>query len=152
MSTTFEKAQEGDKVWSIRFGHGTVVFTYDDTIYPLVIKFIGYPNLQSYTLEGQEFNDEPQTLFWQEVKFEAPEKPLRIKLTNGTEIPDISFHPTINENYYYPSLEATLYDSTYFAKGNSTDEFRAVNGLCYPYTPEGKAAAMLHTKALLGIK
>jgi hypothetical protein len=152
MSTTLEKAQAGDEVWSIRFGHGVVVSTHGDPIYPLVVKFIRYPNLQNYTLEGQEFNDEPQTLFWQEIKFKAPEKPLRIKLTNGIEVPDISFRPDADENYYYPTLEATLYDSTYFAKGNSTDEFRAVNGLCYPYTPEGKAAAMLHTKALLGVK
>jgi hypothetical protein len=152
MSTTFENAQVGDKVWSIRFGYGTVVSTCDDSIYPLVIEFIKYPNLQSYTLEGQEFNDELQTLFWKEIKFEAPKQPPRMKLINGIEVPDISFQPEYAEYYYYPSLEPDLCNSLPFQNHNKTTVFHAVNNFCYPFTPEGKEAAILHTKALLGVK
>jgi hypothetical protein len=28
----------------------------------------------------------------------------------------------------------------------------STNGLCYPYTEDGRQAATLHTKAMLGIK
>jgi hypothetical protein len=152
MSTTFEKAQVGDKVWSVRYGHGIVAALYSDPDYPLVIKFTKFLNSKSYTLQGNEFHHELQTLFWQEIKFEVPKQPPRIKLINGIEVPDISFRPSINRNYFYPSLEMDLYNSAFFVRGNKSDEFRVDNGLCYPYTPEGKEAAILHTKALLGVK
>jgi hypothetical protein len=152
MSTTFEEAQVGDAVWSVRFGHGTIDSIYNDPNRPLVIRFSEYAHPRSYTVQGQEFPNELQTLFWQEIKFEVPEKPPHMKLINGIEVPNVSFNPDVKEYYYYPVLEPNLYGSTFFLKGTETDEFRATNNLCYPYTPEGKEAAILHTKALLGVK
>jgi hypothetical protein len=152
MSTTFEEAQAGDRVWAVSYGHGVVDYISIDPNYPLVIKFINIQNPRSYTLQGQEFQGEAQTLFWKEIKFEAPEQPPRMRLINGIEVPDISFRPEVGKNYYYPSLDAILCNKTFFLNGIETDEFRAANGLCYPYTPEGREAAILHTKALLGVK
>jgi hypothetical protein len=123
-----------------------------NSTYPLVIAFTGYLNTRSYTLQGHEFKEELQTLFWKEIKFEAPEQPPRMRLINGIEVPDVSFYPEVSEHYFYPSLRPILCSSTFCLEDNETDKFRAVNGLCYPYTPEGKEAAILHSKALLGIK
>jgi hypothetical protein len=152
MSTTFENAKVGDRVWSVRYGHGAVAAVYSDPNYPLVIKFERYVNSKSYTFQGNENHHELQTLFWQEIKFEVPKQPPRMKLINGIEIPDISFHPEARKHYYYPLLDVGLFDNTFFEESNKTDEFRAANGLCYPCTPEGKEAAVLHAKALLGVK
>jgi hypothetical protein len=152
MSTTFEEAQVGDKVWSVRYGHGVVASIYSDPDYPLVVKFERYVNSKSYTFYGNEYHHELQTLFWKEIKFEVPEQPSRMKLINGIEVPDISFRPDTNKDYFYPSLEIDLCNSAFFVKGDKSDEFRADNGLCYPFTPKGKEAAILHAKALLGIK
>jgi hypothetical protein len=150
MSTTFEKAQVGDKVWSVGYGHGEIVIVCNNSGYPLVVKFTNYLNTRSYTLQGQLLPGELQTLFWQEIKFEAPMQ-LRMKLINGVEVPDISFHPNDNEYYYYPELTQFLYDKTFFIKCIDTHEFRSANNLCYPFTEEGKQAAILHAKAMLGI-
>jgi hypothetical protein len=152
MSTTFEKAQVGDKVWSVRYGYGVVASIYSDPDYPLVVKFERYVNSKSYTFYGNEYYHELQTLFWKEIHFEVPKQSLKTKLINSIEVPNISFHPNTNEYYYYPLLEQNLFNSTFFIKGTETDEFRAANGLCYPCTSEGKEAAILHAKALLGIK
>jgi hypothetical protein len=151
MSTTFENARVGDRVWSVRRGHGTIDALDVDPDYPLAVKFDKGLTLKPYTMQGMEIKGELQTLFWQEIKFEAP-KQLRMKLINDVEVPNISFHPNDNEYYYYPELTQFLYDKTFFIKCIDTHEFRSANSLCYPYTEEGKAAAMLHSKALLGIK
>jgi hypothetical protein len=152
MSTTFENAQVGDKVWSVRYGHGAIVALHIDPNYPVVVKFERQINLKTYTIQGKETERELQTLFWQEIKFEAPKQPPRMKLINGIEVPDISFQPEYAEYYYYPSLEPDLYNSLPFQNHNKITVFHAVNNLCYPYTPKGKEAAILHTKALLGVK
>jgi hypothetical protein len=151
MSTTFENARVGDKVWSVRYGHGVITAIYSEPD-PLIVKFEKYINSKSYTLLGNEYPNELQTLFWKEIKFEVPEQPPRMKLINGIEVPDISFQPEYAEYYYYPSLEPDLYNSLSFQNHNKTTVFHAVNNFCYPYTEEGKEAAILHTKALLGVK
>jgi hypothetical protein len=152
MSTTFENARVGDRVWSVRYGHATITALHIDPDYPVVVKFDKQINFKTYTIQGKETERELQTLFWQEIKFEVPEQPSRMKLINGIEIPDISFHPEARKHYYYPLLDVDLFDNTFFEEGNKTDKFRAANGLCYPCTPEGKEAALLHAKALLGVK
>jgi hypothetical protein len=172
MSTTFEDAQVGDRVWSVSLGHGVVVDSIDiDPNYPLVIKFTNFINTISYTLQGQEFLNESQTLFWQEIKFEAPSKPPIIKHVYNVEpdnqnrvlfwqeiiseapeqsSPNTYFRSEIHRYYYYPSLDLVVCDKT-LLEDSKPDDLNVTN-TCYPCTPEGRKAALLHIKTLLGIK
>lgn len=75
----------------------------------------------------------------------------RTKLIHGVEIPDISIAPSGGEMFYTPNTLVTLLVSCGSAGGNSQLEHLVSNGLCYPCTEEGKQAAILHAKAMLGI-
>jgi hypothetical protein len=171
MSTTFEEAQVGDKIWSALYGHGVIDSINIDSNYPLAIKFTKHLNLKSYTLQGRELRSAPQTLFWQEVKFEAPSKPQAIKHVYSVEpdnqnrvlfwqeiiseapeqsSPNIYFRPEIHRYYYYPSLDLVVCDKT-LLEDSKPDDLNVAN-TCYPCTPEGRKAALSHAKALLGVK
>lgn len=72
----FSNAKAGDRVWSMNKGHGVIVKinTYED--YPIEVNFCtGLSDF--YTVEGKDYpNDLHPTLFWDEIVFEAPKKPL----------------------------------------------------------------------------
>jgi hypothetical protein len=88
-----------------------------------------------------------------EAKFEVPIQPLRMKLIHGVEVPDISFKPQPNQDYYYPAPHNTGgYVCDVYYDCRRWHQYRASKGLCYPFTEEGKQAAILHAKAMLGIK
>ena len=74
---TFTDAKAGDRVWSLTEGWGTVRNRYaPHTTYPLNVEFEN-GSIRTYTLWGLPlFTDLNPTLFWDEVKIEAPEKPL----------------------------------------------------------------------------
>lgn len=79
MSTTFENIQIGDKVWCMAEGWGVVDDIEEYSDYPLRVSF---PNgsYRMYTLDGLDSayaNDRKvQSLFWDEIVNEAPEKPI----------------------------------------------------------------------------
>ena len=148
----FKNVKPSDRVWDFRKGWGTVVGNLIDYEYPIEVSFDNESN-DTYTLEGKSFRlDMNPTLFWDEVKFVIPQKPIKMKLVHGVEVPDISFQPKLNENYYYPNPDnPSLKSNTFYSWGSSDDNHRAKHGLCYPYTVEGKEAAILHAKAMLGI-
>jgi hypothetical protein len=151
-TTTFENAEVSDRVWDIRKGWGTIFCNHIDDDYPIEVNFDNESN-DTYTLEGKSFRpDLNPTLFWDKLEFVVPKQPPRNKLINGVEVPDISFQPKADEEYYYPSpdLPSKYYDAHYLT-GNPRDEYRAKNGMCYPFTDEGRKAASLHAKAMLGI-
>ena len=76
MSITFENAKIGDKVWSVGFGWGEVSSIVERDTYPIKVLFSGR-NKTTYTLEGKQLaNHVHQTLYWDEVVFKAPTKPL----------------------------------------------------------------------------
>jgi hypothetical protein len=154
-TTTFENAKPGDRVWDIRKGWGTIDRINSRSTYLITV----VPDLDAhaeltYTVEGKSFiSDINPSLFWNEVKIEAPEKPPKTKLIHGVEVPDISFEPEKDDNYFYPNPDIfDLYSNTFYSNGSNTDNHRSKNGLCYPFTVEGKLAAILHAKAMLGIK
>lgn len=74
---TLSDAKVGDSVWSIREGWGKVkarLTLY--TPYPLSIEFEN-GTCRAYTLWGlYNITDRNPTLFWDEIQFETPEKPL----------------------------------------------------------------------------
>jgi hypothetical protein len=150
MTTTFENADVGDRVWSYDQGWGTIKSIDFEREYPIHVIF---DNCSHYTfpISGAFSEYVSRQLFWDEIKFEIPVQPPRMRLINGIEVPDISFKPRKEEHFYHPVLDKVLYNqSTYLSYG--IDDFRVAHGLCYPYTEEGKQAAILHAKAMLGIK
>jgi hypothetical protein len=153
-TTTFENAKPGDRVWDIRKGWGTIDKLNPHSTYSIIVNFdLDKQGEFTYTVKGKSFmSDVNQSLFWDELKIEAPEQPPRTKLINGVEVPDISFYPDLNEKYYYPSPSCEdFYENTSY-EDYEADRHRANYGLCYPYTKEGKKVAILHAKAMLGIK
>lgn len=127
-TTTFENAKPGDRVWDILKGWGTVIcISTECDDYPVEVKFSPIW-VNTYTLGGKAS-----------------------KLVNGVEVPDISFYPNIDKEYYYPSPSCEdFYENTSY-EDYEADRHRANYGLCYPFTDEGKEAAILHSKAMLGI-
>jgi hypothetical protein len=73
-------------------------------------------------------------------------------MINGVKVPDISIKPYMGESCYIPfPTSKILYGHHVYHTGNETDSHLSDNNLCYPYTEEGKQAAILHTKAMLNM-
>lgn len=71
------------------------------------------------------------------------------KKINGHKIPNITFTPKNDQEFIAPAINVDL-----CLHGFSNTESRWVsyyieNDMCYPNTEEGKAAAVLHSKALM---
>jgi hypothetical protein len=151
MTTTFESAKVGDEVFSPTFGWGVIEAIDLSSGRPIRVHFFIFGDTNYYSLKGW-YTDLPiQSLFWGEVVIDAPVKPVATKVVNGVKIPDISFVPIIGEYCHipfptHPKLYSRMYYSSYEA-----DEYVANNNMCYPDTEEGKIAAVLHAKAMLGI-
>jgi hypothetical protein len=149
--TTFENAKIGERVFSPTFGWGKIERIGNDTKHPINVRFSYDNSASSFTLEGYYRRDLPiQSLFWDEVSIKAPVKPVPMKVINGLEIPDISFKPNIEERCYIPAIIPELYRGLCFYRSDMNVHL-SDNGMCYPDTKEGKQAAILHAKAMLGI-
>lgn len=72
----------------------------------------------------------------------------KMKIVHGVWVPDISFVPKYGERHYY----ADPICPDFCMEDSASALHLAENGLCYPYTEEGKQAAILHAKAMLGIE
>lgn len=76
MTTTFETAKVGDRVWSMGIGWGEILDTNHSARYPIRVQF-QRGEYETYTLGGaHDAEDKTQYLFWDEVKIKAPVKPL----------------------------------------------------------------------------
>ena len=74
MTTTFETAKVGDKVWSLVHGWGVIsrIESYSD--YPIKVNF--EKSFDSFTFDGKLYaSNKHQSIFLDEVKIIAPEKP-----------------------------------------------------------------------------
>ena len=152
MTTTFENAKIGDKVWDFLSGWGEVIGVCDSSNYPIRVAFLG-GEVGTYSTSGKRYKTHNNpTLFWDEIKFEAPTQPPRMKLIHGVEVPDISFKPSLLDWHFCPQASSPLLSSRQKYCGDVYDEFRRRSNLCYPDTEEGRQAAILHAKAMLGIK
>jgi hypothetical protein len=151
-TTTFETARVGDKVFSHTFGWGEIVRISVLAIRPIFVSFFRNDESEFYTLEGYCYPDlQVQSLFWDEAKIDAPTKPVPKKIVNGVEIPDIAFKPREGAACYVPSpIIPELHLRVQYCSSKA-DEHLFTNGLCYPDTEQGKQAAILHAKAMLGI-
>ena len=76
MTTTFETAKVGDRVWCMVAGWGEVQAIDSSRDYPIAVCFKG-DDIQTYTVGGFFAADDiRQTLFWDEIVFEVPVKPM----------------------------------------------------------------------------
>jgi len=76
MTTTFETAKAGDRVWSIAKGWGKIISIDYSSSYPLNVVYDS-GEFDTYTIGGYLCSNRAmQGLFWDEVKIEAPKKPL----------------------------------------------------------------------------
>ena len=74
--TTFETASIGERVWYVLLGWGTIINVFHEEDYPIAVEF-EFGDIETFTKAGREYSDTSnQTLFWDEVKFEVPTKPL----------------------------------------------------------------------------
>lgn len=78
--TTFENARVGDRLWSSEYGWGKVIEILD--ISHLKVYFDECTSLNQdsafYSVLGIRNAGNYRTLFWDEVKFEAPPRPKRM--------------------------------------------------------------------------
>lgn len=78
----------------------------------------------------------------------------QVKIVHGVEVPDISIDlsgETKRTDFYTPCTYLhKLYSLHSHHKYNDCQHI-SDRGLCYPYTEEGRRAAILHAKAMLGI-
>jgi hypothetical protein len=155
----FKNAKPSDRVWDFLKGWGTVVGNLINDEYPIEVKFDNEAH-ETFTLEGKSFLlDMNPTLFWDEVKIAIPQKPIKMKLVHGVEVPDISFVPEHFQEFFYPDVtKQDLFSSTTISKLQGYVQHSGIQdkmikaGMCYPRTKEGRAAAILHAKAMLGVQ
>jgi hypothetical protein len=76
METTFEKAQVGDKVWSVEYGWGKIVDINNSLRYPITVEFNDFASLKLFSFHGSY--EDHQTLFWDEIPIVAPPRPKRM--------------------------------------------------------------------------
>ena len=70
----FEDARIGDGVYSLQNGWG-IIMRIDEGAYPIVVQF--EEDRTSFTIEGKLYpEDKYPILFWDEIKFNIPKKPL----------------------------------------------------------------------------
>jgi hypothetical protein len=77
MTTTFESAKVGDRVYSHTFGWGEIEYVNEYShFYTIHARFFHTNETKGFTLEGYLYSDlQIQSLFWDEVTIEAPKKP-----------------------------------------------------------------------------
>ena len=77
----------------------------------------------------------------------------KTKLIHGVEIPVFEFVPKVGEKYYAANVDVhEFFDHWLRTSERCVFTQRMIErGLVYPYTEEGKQAAILHSKAMLGI-
>lgn len=79
MNRTFENAKVGDKVWDFIYGWGNIINVIEDSPFPIMADF-GNGRTISYEFDGKSYDtDINPRLFWDEIKFEIPEKPLNLE-------------------------------------------------------------------------
>ena len=72
-------------------------------------------------------------------------------IVNGAEVPDLRIEPKDGEYYYLADPTELEFTYNYEATSDRCDTVWTSRRLCYEHTEEGKQAAILHAKAMLGL-
>lgn len=77
----FSSARVGDKVWDFIEGWGQVYDVLRENKFPIRVSFIhgNEKATEYYTYEGVQTDYNVRSLFWDELKYEMPERPLRLE-------------------------------------------------------------------------
>ena len=76
----FEDAQVGDRVWDFIFGWGTIKSIIPNSENPIQVTFDNYNREHRFDLDGKyNLTDINPFLFWDEIKFNIPEKPFNLE-------------------------------------------------------------------------
>lgn len=95
----FRNAKVGDRVWDFLKGWGTVIDISWDEDYPIFVKFDYEEFKTCFTYKGfADKDDKKPRLFWDEIKFEIPEKPFDLE-KELRELDKIEFR-TGKDNYF----------------------------------------------------
>jgi hypothetical protein len=150
----FENSKIGETVFSPFYGLGKIERIDNSSEYPIIVSFFNSVDkkTKSFTFAGYADGSHEQSLFLDEMFAKIKEEePTPMKNINDIEVPDISFIPSRGDFCYLP---APIIPKLYI--GARCDDPSDINhlvgyGLCYPFTEEGKQAAILHAKAMLSI-
>ena len=125
-TTTFESAKVGDKVWSFEFGWGSIVEILQDEDRPITCKFENFNINIQYSLFGllSKYSTY-QTLFWDEIKIVAPEKP--------------RWKPNIGEDYYCIGKKSNIEIYKYLNTSSDKDLYKIGN--CFKKESEAREYA-----------
>ena len=94
----FEDAQVGNRVWDFVLGWGTITSIKEKSDFPLTVMFDCKEDYYIYTLEGKGYrSDLHPRLFWDEIKFEIPEKPFYLE----SELKKLEIKDFIVEEFNY---------------------------------------------------
>ena len=75
----FKNAKVGDRAWFFEYGWGTITHVFKDSEYPINFES-DTKRICNFTIDGKRaVNDINPTLFWDEIKFEIPEKPFNLE-------------------------------------------------------------------------
>ena len=138
----------GDKVWDICEGWGVVSELLESHDYPICVEFEYVDS--TYTWDGYyDLKHVNPSLFWDEVEFTIPSKPITTRVVCGVEIPDLSYSPEIGDYVYTPNpCSAELSHKLSYLQ---IPVGWAKLGLCYPHSFEGRQVAIAHSKAMIGV-
>ena len=100
MTTTFETAQVGDRVYHYKYGWSTITNIKKESNYPIIINYDF-----SFTYEGfSDKSDKNQSLFWDEVIITPPPKPLP-KLEVDTKVLVWNFEGKLVKKRYFSHFD-----------------------------------------------
>ena len=102
----FRNAKVRDRAYDILRGWGTIVEINEDREYPIVF-IADVDSFCTFTFDGKrDVNDKNPSLFWDEIKYEIPEKPTIFNLENELRKLIIKEFEFEERNYYlYYNLE-----------------------------------------------
>lgn len=142
---------------------------YKEIQFPLPTKGHVHAELMAQYAEDAETTDKPWKLWeystpnfrgyktcFEPITFLGGNKYRRkpkTKLIHGVEVPVFEFTPKVGEKYYAANVDVHEFFDQWLRSSEccAFTQRMIERGLIYPYTEEGKQAAILHTKAMLGI-
>lgn len=111
----FRNAKIGDKVWDIIYGWGNIISVIKDYPFPIAVDFSNGKTI-SYKFNGKNNDtDINPRLFWDEIKFEIPEKPF--DLEDELRRLEVIKFKTDEQNYFLlwdNDVEKIEYDCLYY--------------------------------------
>ena len=97
----FRKARIGDKVWDYTKGWGIIsndCLIQNNRDFPVIVEFKNSTK-ESYSFDGKKhYEDLNPSLFWDEIKFEVPEKPFNLE--NELKQLEIKEFVSNEDNFY----------------------------------------------------